>query len=1614
MIKKFFSLLLTLCMVLAMMPAMSVRAEETHTHCVCGATSCSGSEHNNLQTWQAWNETASLPSSGGYYYLTGDVTIASTWSPADGTVLCLNGHTITGKGTSIISVGGGTFTLTNCKNEGSVKHAEGESGKGVENKGTFNMYGGEITNNKADSSGSSGGGVENARTFNMYGGEITNNKADSSGSFDSSGGGVRNGYSATFNMYGGTIANNTAKNYGGGVENAGTFNMYGGEISNNKAGYHGGGVDNEGTFTMQGGQITTNETVQYGGGGVRNGYSATFTMQGGEITNNQATTIGGGVSYLGGFFNVSGNVKITGNKNQSNASSNLYLGSNQTITIESPLTVGALIGVTVKDSPTEGNPVVITSAGSSDHSSFFFSDSSNYQVYNDNNTVKLRVQSGSPAGHTHCICGATHSSVGNHIAQENTTFTAWESNNSLPLSSGCYYLTQDVTVDGQWQPADGTVLCLNGHTISGASGSYSETIEVESGVHFTLTDCANSDTQGKIVPSGGCSAVFISNGGSFTMYGGNISGGTVDYEGMVYVSGSFTMNGGNISNNQSNTSNTGDKIFCGVHVWSDGTFTMNNGNISGNTFESKGAGVHNNGTFTMNGGNITQNVAQSNKGGGVYNTGTFTMNGGSITGNSASQGGGVYNDSQGTFKVSGTPIIKDNKQDETNNNNLYLCSGKTINIEGSLSAGTLIGVTVENSPTTQGTSVDITSTVSSDYSSFFKSDNTSYQIEFDNNKLIMNVQTCSHSGLGVTGQAATCTTNGWNDYYQCSKCSGYFTNSECTTPIPNLELWKTGDGKIPALGHDWIYSANGATLTASCRRKASCGMGDQTLTLTIDDSLTYTGSELTLASFGESTSGWTTNVNSTLPTITYYNTETKDATTGGIAVSGNPKDVGYYYASATVGTDGNSATAVKTFEIKKAESEFSTTPVGATTLTYNTNAQNLLTTEAATSHGTIQYAVTATESQPEDSAFSASTPTATAAGTYYVYYKVAGDANHKDKICATPVTVTIDKASQSVSAPTASETKATKVTLNEVAGQGPTTYAKNTTNEAPTDPSAWQTSNVFTALTKNTTYYFFAKCAGDNNYNAGTSTGAEIATPDLTSRTISGVTAKDGVNTTGISYGTAITPGTLFTGTPVLENAENPVTAYKYEGVSSTGYPENTAAPTAVGTYKLVIVMNDDNYYGTQEIPFTIVKSSPAAVNATGVAPTGSNVSDGKIQVTGVDTSLYTLEYKGTGETASPANWTAIEGTEVANLAAGGTYLVRIKGTDNNNESPTTEVTIPAYVAPPAGGGGIGGGGGASTPSTDKNNDSKTETTTLPDGTKVETSTTTDETTGATTVEEKKTALDGTVTETKTTTQKDGSSETTSTETRTDGSTTETNTTVDTEGTAQSVVRDKDFPTGDVLTIRKTEEPSGEVSYVLATLVTEEATIVKAKVERAEALANMKNIPYRVKVLDENGKLDYKVRVNTGDVKANQTLYVYKYDSKTKSFGLVQADYQKVNADEKANIICDFEKLISTQRYQLVTKSKAGLLDKKILATVKVKIGQKSLKVNQSTSFKLDEKLNLENVSTIKYSTSDKQVVKVSKAGKITGKNTGTADIKATITLINGKTKTVRMKIKVK
>ncbi|MBQ9145946.1 MAG: InlB B-repeat-containing protein [Clostridia bacterium] len=59
---------------------------------------------------------------------------------------------------------------------------------------------------------------------------------------------------------------------------------------------------------------------------------------------------------------------------------------------------------------------------------------------------------------------------------------------------------------------------------------------------------------------------------------------------------------------------------------------------------------------------------------------------------------------------------------------------------------------------------------------------------------------CLHVDVAVTkqdGQPATCTVDGWKDYYQCA-CGKYFADEARTTPIPDLAAWKLAEGKIAA------------------------------------------------------------------------------------------------------------------------------------------------------------------------------------------------------------------------------------------------------------------------------------------------------------------------------------------------------------------------------------------------------------------------------------------------------------------------------------------------------------------------------------------------------------------------------------------------------------------------------------------------------------------------------------------------------------------------------------------------------------------------------------------------------------------------------------------------
>ena len=429
--KRLLSVFLCLCMVFSLVPA-TVWAETTngHTHYLCGGSTCNGSGHEN-ETYKttfekeikqegntlkigdkSWAPTKGsndtfyiLPT--GTYYLGSDISLEYTIKIENNVTLCLNGHKITAAdGMDAIYMTGGSITLTDCKGVGTITHASSKTGRGVYvSSGTFNMYGGSITGNKAQDAQGRGGGVyvySGSGTFNMYGGSITGNRATGDG-----GGVYKSGSNSSFNMYGGSITGNTANSYGGGVYvDGGGFTMSGGTIGGTKTGetntatYGGGGVyvvGSSSTFEMTDGSITGNETnrgggvyvtgkgsftmsasadgqnipsitgnnaTENGGGVYVIGSSSTFEMTGGSITGNNAyksdyiSTFGGGVCVGSGIFTVSGEVTVTDNtkggtkgadgKFTGDTKNNVYLPTGKTITIGTDkLSEGAQLGVTV-------------------------------------------------------------------------------------------------------------------------------------------------------------------------------------------------------------------------------------------------------------------------------------------------------------------------------------------------------------------------------------------------------------------------------------------------------------------------------------------------------------------------------------------------------------------------------------------------------------------------------------------------------------------------------------------------------------------------------------------------------------------------------------------------------------------------------------------------------------------------------------------------------------------------------------------------------------------------------------------------------------------------------------------------------------------------------------------------------------------------------------------------------------------------------------------------------------------------------------------------------------------------------------------------------------------
>ena len=706
-------------------PVFLVEADSTLT-----LTDCKGNMGKVKHTSDGSGSGVKVESGGTFNMYGGTITGNTTTQRGGGVCVTgtnskfnMYGGTITDntatKGGGGVYVNGGTFTMNGNASVTSNRATDRDNGTGggvYVVDGTFTMNdNASITGNTATST-DGGVGVyttSTTATFTMNGGTISGNTATNGGGVGVYGTGsafATNG--SAFIMNGGAISGNTATNNGGVyVSKSGTFEMHnsasvtGNTASDNTADQgNGGGVYvYSGTFEMNdtasvSGNTATNsksENTTYGGG-VYVSSNGTFNMNGEatSVSNNKATNGGGVYVSKSGTFNMNGNASIksntgngvcvgeratftvssaptvTGNtvKNtEGNAASNVYLNGGAYITIgKNGLTDGASIGVTKKKGVDNG---VIAKNVSTDYSGKFFSDDKTREVKYKDNQLVLAEKDTSAETHTHCLCGKTHTAIGDHQTEQEVTFATelkmengklmkggreWiksmvnradggREQRGYVLSQGEYYLYGDITLSDAAILINGDVkLCLNGHTIDRANktGGIDYVIWVlgNDKAHLTLTDCVG---------------------------GGTIKGGG---------------NGG-------------------VDIFGFCTLDMFGGTITGNT--NRGVGVGQFGEFNMYGGKITGNSAGF--GGGVYNGGTVNMYGGEVSDNTASnKGGGVYMEASvgnyqgGILNVSGAAKITDNTVKGVANN-VYLPSGKTIAIgTGSLS-GT-IGVTTEPKP----------------------------------------------------------------------------------------------------------------------------------------------------------------------------------------------------------------------------------------------------------------------------------------------------------------------------------------------------------------------------------------------------------------------------------------------------------------------------------------------------------------------------------------------------------------------------------------------------------------------------------------------------------------------------------------------------------------------------------------------------------------------------------------------------------------------------------------------------------------------------------------------------------------------------------------------------
>lgn len=435
-----------------------------HMHCICkdyAGHDCTQQAWVGLTQADILSGNYSMDA-GSYYYLKEDVQLSSHLMVGSLKTLnlCLNGHTITAPAAArIFVVSGGTLNLTDCGETGSLAATKGTTGAAILVQGN--------------------------------------------------GGGANGDYMGTFNLYAGTISGGAASQGGTVAVTGGTMNMYGG--------------------TLRGGTATKSGGTLY----VEKGQN--LNLYGGQITS--------GTAAVGACLYADAETNIT--LNGIEVLEAVYLNGTQLVVESLPDSFTTQINAAASG-------VLIQNIEEADAAKFttVSEKTLNYDLVAKTLSITLPVI----AEHSHCICGGLEGHSCSMVEWTGLTQADMLTGSFTATADHYYYLTENVqltapiTLSG---PDTVLNLCLNEFALTAPANNRAFVIN---GATLNLTACQDSGkvVGGQYTKNGGMVYIQGVSGnkgekGQLNLYGGTLQGGTAGNGGVVYISwGSMSVYGGTV------------------------------------------------------------------------------------------------------------------------------------------------------------------------------------------------------------------------------------------------------------------------------------------------------------------------------------------------------------------------------------------------------------------------------------------------------------------------------------------------------------------------------------------------------------------------------------------------------------------------------------------------------------------------------------------------------------------------------------------------------------------------------------------------------------------------------------------------------------------------------------------------------------------------------------------------------------------------------------------------------------------------------------------------------------------------------------------------------------